>query len=146
MTGFAGPGNETDPMTKFWSDMMSTMSAMGTATMPKPPTQEDMLKQMRRAFFDAWAVKCEEFMQSDAFLAMMKQSMESSLAFREKTNEFLKKTLADAHMPSRDDTDSILVALSSLQERMLDKLDGLSERVAALESSSGKTSAKGKKS
>jgi len=145
MTGFAGPGQEADPISKFWSDMMTSM---GAASMPKPPTQEELLKQMRRAFFDAWAAKCDEFMRSEAFLAMMKQSMESSLAFREKTNAFLKRSLGDAQMPSRDDTDSILIALRSLQEKMLDKLDVLTERVAALESSSGKASSttKGKKS
>ncbi len=130
-------------MTKFWSDIMSTL---GASAMPKAPTQEDILKQMRRAFFDAWAVKCEEFLGSDAFLSMMKQSMENSLSFREKTNAFLKQTLKDAHMPSHDDTAAILIALRSLQEKMLDKLDAVEQRVGALESQTAKSSAKGKTS
>lgn len=143
MTGFAGPGHEADPMTKFWSDIMS---AMGPSAMPKAPTQEDVLKQMRRAFFDAWAIKCEEFLGSDAFLGMMKQSMENSLSFREKTNEFLKQSLSDAQMPSRDDTAAILIALRSLQEKMIDKLDAIERRVSSLESQTSTTSAKGKQS
>ena len=142
MTGFAGPGSETDPFAKFWSDMMA---GMGGAA-PQAPAQEDMLRQMRRTFFDAWAHQCEEFMRSDAFLAMMKQSMETALAFREKTNEFLNKTLNDAQMPSREDTDSILIAVRSLQEQVLDRLDGLSQRVEALEAPNGRAEAKGKKS
>ncbi len=142
MTGFAGPGSETDPFTKFWSDMMA---GMGGAA-PQAPAQEDMLRQMRRTFFDAWAQQCEEFMRSDAFLAMMKQSMETALAFREKTNEFLNKTLNDAQMPSREDTDSIQIAIRTLQEQVLDRLDGLSQRVEALEARNGRPSAKGKKS
>lgn len=143
MTGFTGSGHDADPITKFWSDVMASM---GAGTMPKPPSQEDILKQMRRAFFDAWAAKCEDFMQSDAFLGMMKQSMESTLAFREKTNEFLKSSLGSAQMPSRDDTDSILITLRSLQEKMLDKLDGLSDRVARLETSLERAPTKGKTS
>jgi len=142
MTGFAGPGSETDPFTKFWSDVMAGMS--GAA--PQGSAQEDMLRQMRRTFFDAWAKQCEEFMRSEAFLAMMKQSMEAALAFREKTNEFLNKTLNDAQMPSREDTDSILIAVRSMQEQVLDRLDGLSQRVDALEASNGRSPAKGKRS
>ncbi len=142
MMGFAGPGSETDPFTKFWSDIMA---GMGGAA-PQGQAQEDMLRQMRRTFFDAWAKQCEEFMRSDAFLAMMKQSMETALAFREKTNAFLNKTLNDAQMPSREDTDSILIAVRSLQEQVLDRLDGLSQRVEALEARNGRPPAKGKKS
>ena len=143
MTGFAGTGSETDPFTRFWSDIMAGMS--GGVGAPGS-TQDDMMRQMRRVFFDAWAQQCEEFMRSDAFLAMMKQSMESALAFREKTNEYLNKALNDAHMPSREDTDSILIAVRTLQEQVLDRLDGLSKRVEALEARNGRPSAKGKKS
>lgn len=142
MMGFSGPESETDPFTKFWSDIMA---GMGGAA-PQGSAQEDMLLQMRRTFFDAWAHQCEEFMRSDAFLAMMKQSMETALAFREKTNEFLNKTLNDAQMPSREDTDSIQIAIRTLQEQVLDRLDALSQRVEALEARNGRPPAKGKKS
>ena len=37
MTGFAGPGSQTDPFTKFWSDMMA---GMGGAA-PQGSAQED---------------------------------------------------------------------------------------------------------
>jgi len=43
-------------------------------------------------------------------------------------------------MPARSDTDSILVVLRSMEDRVLERIDRLSHRVDALESSVSGTS------
>lgn len=131
-SGFNGP-NPTDPFSQFWFDMMSKMGA-GAFTPPRTtsPT-DDMMKQMRQAFFDSWAKYCEEFMRSEQFLSMMKKSMDGALAFRTQLNEFMTKALHEKQMPARSDTDSILLVLRSLEERVLDRIERLSDRVANLE-------------
>lgn len=88
---------------------------------------------MRRAFLDAWAKSCDEFMRSDHFLEMMKRSMDSSLAFREQMNQFLGQTLQSGPIPSREDTDAILLAVRTLEENIVDRLDALAQRVDQLE-------------
>jgi hypothetical protein len=128
-------GSATDPFTKFWTDCVSQMTGAGFTPTP-PQVSEDAMKQMRRAFFDAWAHHCEEFMRSPAFLEGMKKSMDGALAFREQLNEFMTKALHEAQAPARSDTDSIMLVLRSLEERVLDRLDRLEEKVASLDDSS----------
>ena len=141
MTEFAGTGSEVDPFIRFWSDIMAGMSGSSPS---RGSMQEDMLRQMRQTFFDTWAKQCEDFMRSEAFLAMMKQSLDNALTFRERTSEFLQKTLNDAQMPSREDTESILTTVRALQEQVLDRLEALTRRVEALETSTGRLSTEGK--
>lgn len=126
------PGDTADPFTKFWTDMMTAAPATSAAA-AFAPSQEESLKQMRRAFLGAWAKSCDEFMHSERFLEMMKRSMDSSLAFREQMNTFLSGALQDSAFPSRDDTDSILQAVRTLDERVVGRIEELSRRVETLE-------------
>ncbi|MBI1825392.1 MAG: hypothetical protein HY287_05515 [Planctomycetes bacterium] len=130
-----------DPFSKFWIDMMSKMSS-GTASAQQPARAESVEK-MRRAFFDAWAHHCDEFMRSDQFLESMKKTMDGALAFKQQVNEFLTRTLHETQMPARSDTDSIMLVLRSLEERLFEKIDGLSNRVGNLEKHMGAGGAPG---
>jgi len=120
---------------------------MGGAAFPGSEAAYDAtMKAMRKTFFDAWAQQCEEFMRSKAFLQAMKQSMDSALAFREQVNKFMGQAMKDSPLPTREDTDAILQSLHGFQERVLDRIDALADRVSRLEAASdGATSpAKGK--
>jgi len=124
----------SDPFSRFWVDLMSKMS--GTPFAPTASQmQDDAMKRTRQAFFDAWAHHCDEFLRSDAFLDVLKKSMDSALAFKQELNEFMTKALHDQQLPARSDTDSILVVLRSMEDRVLERIDRLSSRVDALESS-----------
>lgn len=125
-------GAVADPFTKFWTDCVSKISGAGLSP-TTPKISDDAIQQMRRAFFDAWAHHCDEFMRSPAFLDGMKKAMDGALAFREQLNEFMTKALHEAQAPARSDTDSIMLVLRSLEERVLDRLDRLEERVASLD-------------
>ncbi|MDO8632723.1 MAG: hypothetical protein Q7R41_19755 [Phycisphaerales bacterium] len=128
-----------DPFSKFWMDCLTKMASAGFAPPPSSTTEssEEAVKQMRRAFFDSWAQHCEEFMRSPAFLEGMKRAMDSSLAFREQLNEFMTRALHEGQIPARSDTDSILVVLRSLEDRVLDRLDRLEKRVASMNGTQG---------
>lgn len=125
-------GTSPDPFTKFWSDCVSKMTGTGFAPAASN-LSDDAMKQMRRAFFDAWANHCDEFLRSPAFLEGMKKAMDGALAFREQLNEFMTQALHHAQAPARTDTDSIMLVLRSLEERVLVRLDRLERRVASLE-------------
>lgn len=133
-----GDGNHSvpggDPFTAFWSDWMTRMSGLGMAP---PASAPDMMEQMRKTFFGAMARHAEEFMRSDQFLGAMKQSMDNALAFKQQLNQFLTKNLQSAQMPSRSDTDHVVLLVRGMEERLAGKLDDLSARVAELEAASG---------
>jgi hypothetical protein len=129
-----------DSFTRMWTDMLASMSsaAVGQAF---GASKEDAAKQMRQAFFDAWAKACDEYMHSPQFLDLMKRSMDGAIAFREQMNKFLSNVMEDGVLPSRDDTDSILQAVRTLEDRVLDRLEALSQRVEALEATEGGSTA-----
>ena len=122
-----------DPFMKFWTDFMGKMSASG---MPSPQPSPDFLNQMRRTFFDAMAEQADQFMRSEAFLAAMKQGMETSLAWQQSLNQFLQKGLAAAQMPSKVDSDHLVSLVRGMEERVLERLDELAKRIDRLEGAS----------
>jgi len=120
-----------DPFMRFWTDLMSRMTAAGL-TPPQPPP--DLLQQLRRSFFDALSEQADQFLRSEAFLNAMKQAMETSLAWQQAINQFLHKGLAAAQIPSQAEAEHLVVLLRGMEERVLDRIEDLSRRVAALES------------
>ena len=89
-----------DPMTRFWTDMVGRMAA---TSMSAPPASQEMIEQMRSAFLDVLSRHTDEFLRSEQFLAAMKQSMDSALAFRQQLNELLTKSLETLQMPTSSD-------------------------------------------
>lgn len=117
--------------TKFWTDAMGRMAPQAGAMFGDSP--DEMTKQMRQAFFDAWERHCEEFLKSEAFLESMKKSLDHAIAFREQMNQFFTKTLNTYQMPSQEDTDSILLAVRRLEDRVLKRVDDLARRIETVE-------------
>ncbi|MGB0717402.1 MAG: hypothetical protein ACPGXK_16105 [Phycisphaerae bacterium] len=133
MNGFGNNSNATDAFAQFWTDVASRMSGAGMSAFQQQ-SQEAMAKAMRQAFFDAWAKQSEEFLSSDAFLDSMKQSMDSALMFREQVNQFVNRAAADSPFSTREDTETMTQVLRSFEERVVDRLERLSERMDELES------------
>lgn len=128
----------TDAWMKFWSDVMAKFPGMAAATAQQPQqtstmTPSEMLAKMQQAFLQAWARSLDEYMRSEAFLSMMKKSMEGALSFRQYMDEFMRKTLHAGQAPSRADTGDIMQFLHGFEARVLDQLADLSRRVEALE-------------
>lgn len=133
MNSSENSANPYDAFTKFWSDMTGRMAAAGVQQ-PFATQDGDNVKRVQRAFFEAWAQYCDEFMRSPAFLEAMKKSMENSIALREQLNKFLTKTMQDFQIPSRVDTDAITELLHGIEDRLADRLDTVNERIDKLES------------
>ncbi len=124
----------TDPFTQLWTDMMGRMA--GAAAVPIPTPGTDFNEQMRKTFFTALSDYSEKYMRSEQFLASMKQMMDNSLALKQQINQFLTGSLQAAQMPSRTDTDHIVLQLRGLEQRVMGKLDALTDRIDALEATS----------
>ena len=133
-------GNHTsmgmDPFTRFWTEFMTR--AGGGSMMPPLAMTPEGMEQARKTFFEVLAKHAEEFMRSEQFLTAMKHSLDNALAFKQQMNQFLTRGLQTAQMPSRADSDHMVLLIRGVEDRILDKLDELGERVEALESTKGK--------
>lgn len=127
---------------KFWADMMTKMGpmgGMGPASQVNQSSQfTESAQQMQRVFFDAWAKYCDEFMRSEQFLQMMKQSVDGAVQLKKQTDEWLAKTVEGMQMPTRDDVHESIAAIREMEKRISARIDELGQRVEGLEKSKGK--------
>ncbi|MGH7969028.1 MAG: hypothetical protein ACREIC_09915 [Limisphaerales bacterium] len=114
--------------------MSKMMQAAFTFTPNSPPPE--VLRQIRNGIFQALSGSWEEFMRSPQFLDGMKQWMENAIAFRKISNDFMGRMRNEVQAPARSDIDNILLAVRHMEQRLLDRVDELSEQVRVLE---GKT-------
>jgi len=117
---------------KLW--MQSASKMFQAALSVAPQSEPEALNQIRVAMFQALAQAWEEFMRSPQFLDSMKQWMENAVNFRKMSGEFLAKMRNEMQAPSRDDVDTIMLAIRHLETRLLDRIDGISEEMGALKS------------
>ena len=113
------------------------------ASPPGMPTP-DGARQMRTAFFRAWADYCDELMRSPEFLETMKQSMAGAVEFRRQLNESLGKMHHEFQGTSRQDVDHLMQSMAHVERRVLNAVEGLSDqleevnaRLDALEGAAG---------
>ena len=129
-----------DPLAGVWIDFFAKMGAPAAAVggfAPPPDASNAMLKQMQRVFLDAMAKYCDDFMRSEQFLSMMKQTMDRSLAFKQQLDQFLANLQKGIQAPARADIDDLAGTLLKIEERVLDRLDALEKKVAAVEDTRG---------
>ena len=84
-----------DPFRQFWGDFFSRVGMSPSAPSPAqtPTPSKEAVQQMQRVFFDALAKYCDDFMRSEQFLQMMKETMDRSLAFKQQVDQFLSQAL-----------------------------------------------------
>ena len=68
-------------------------------------------------------------MRSPQFLEGMKQCMENAVAFRKMTNEVMGRMRNEMQAPSRNDVDTIMLSVRHLEQRILARLDELSQQI-----------------
>lgn len=127
-----------DPFTQFWGDMITRMGMPsggepGSESGGAGPMSPEAAKQMQRVFLDALAKYCDDFMRSEQFLAMMKEAMDRSLAFKQQVDQFLTQLHRGVQAPSKTDVDDISGLLRSIEANVLDRLERLESSVAAVE-------------
>lgn len=122
-----------DPLSQFWTDMFSRMNVPQAGAGAGPSMPHESQKQMQRIFFDAMAKFCDDYMRSEQFLQMMKESMDRSLAFKQQVDSFLTQLYRGAQAPAKADVDDISGLLRSIEANVLDRLSSLESKVAAVE-------------
>jgi transposase len=125
---FPGP----DAFTRMWSDFSSQMMKAGAAFTPDH-TPPEAARDMRAAMFRAWSDYCEQFMRSEEFLKMMKQSLSASIEARKQLNEFMGRAHHEFQGVSRQDVDQMMLSMRHMERRVVDALERLDDRLEALD-------------
>lgn len=126
------PKNETTEeqwtsFQKIWTETMSkTMQAAFTFTPTSPPPE--VLRQIRSGIFSALAESWEQFLRSPEFLETTRQWMDQAVAFRKTSNDFMGKVRHEMQAPSREDIDTIMLAVRHMEKRLLDRIEQLGAR------------------
>ena len=92
-------------------------------------------------------------MRSPEFLSTMKQTMDSAIAFKKMTNEFLVKAHDEMQGTSKEDLRALLAAVGRMEANVHARLDRLEERLDEMNAkpsatkvkSAGKAAARPKK-
>jgi hypothetical protein len=124
-----------DPLSQFWGDFFTRagMSPPSGASAQSASPSKEAVQQMQRVFFDALAKYCDDFMRSEQFLTMMKETMDRSLAFKQQVDQFLGQLQRGVQSPAKADMDDLGGLLRSIEERVLSRLSALEDQVAAVE-------------
>ena len=125
--GTSGP-EQWEAFQKVWADTFNRMLQVGMTFTPES-TPPEFIKQMRSSIFQAMAQSWEEFLRSPQFLDGMKQWMDSAIAFRKLHTETMTRIHEETRTPSSDDIDAVLVAMRRLEQRIVDRIEELVERL-----------------
>src|SRR5437667_728582 len=128
---FTNTAEQAAAFQKIWMESMSRLMQTAFTLTPNSPPPE-VLKQIRGGIFQALAESWEEFMRSPQFLEGMKQWMETAVAFRKVSSEFLAKARNEMQAPSRDDIDTVMLNIRHIEKRLLDRIEELSQQIQAL--------------
>lgn len=132
---------------KIWGDTFTRMMQLGFTFSPESAPPEFM-RQMRAGIFQGLSQAWDQFLRSPQFLDGMKQWMDNAMAFRKMSNDFLSKARHETQSTSREDIDSIMLAVRHMETRVLDRVEDLSAEVNQLnrrmDEVSGKKSSSGR--
>jgi hypothetical protein len=117
---------------KIWIDTMSRMMK-AAATFTPDAVPPEVLRQIRNGIFQALTESWNEFLRSPQFQEGMKQWLEEAVAFRKLSNDLMTKVRKEMQAPSRDDIDTVMLAVRHMEARVLDRVEELAREVQKLQ-------------
>ena len=113
---------------KLWLDTFGGMASVWSQYSPDAPPPEEMRK-MRSGMLKAVAGAWDEFIRTPQFMEMMKVSLNGALDMRRMARDGINKIHEQFETPSKEDLDSILLAIRHVERRLLEALEGVDDRV-----------------
>jgi hypothetical protein len=130
--------DQTAAFARMWTDTCAKLmqAAMTFSPETAPP---ELLRQIRAGLMQALTHSWEEFLRSPQFLEGSKQMMEQAVAFRKLSADFLSNARHATEGATRDDVESLRVALTRVESRLAGQMDALSKQVSQLAGSTGQS-------
>jgi hypothetical protein len=116
---------------KLWMDSLTEMAGVWSQYSAGSPPIDEMRK-MRGGMLKVLAETWDEYMRTPQFLEMMKASLNGALDLKRMAREGMNRVHEQFENPSKQDVDAVLLAIRHVERRLLDRLEGLDDRVANL--------------
>jgi len=117
---------------KLWMDSFTNMASVWSQYSPgSPPTEE--LRRMRGGMLKVLSETWDEYMRTPQFLEMMKASLNGMLDLKRMAREGMNRVHDQFENTSKEDVDDMLLAIRHVERRLVDRLEGIDDRVAKLD-------------
>ena len=116
---------------KLWTDSFANMTSVWSGFSPGSPPLEEMRK-MRGGMLKVLAETWDEYMRTPLFMEMMKASLNGALDLKRMAREGMNRVHEQFENPSKQDVDDVLLSIRHVERRLLERLEGLDDRVASL--------------
>lgn len=116
---------------KIWGETFSKLMQTGFTFSPESAPPE-FLRQMRAGLLQALSQSWEQFLRSPQFMEGTRQWMDQAIAFRKLSSDFFNKVRHETQAPSREDIDSVMLAVRHMETRILDRVEDLAAQVTEL--------------
>ena len=117
---------------RLWTDSFANMASVWSQFSPGSPPSDEMRK-MRGGMLQVLAETWDEYMRTPLFMEMMKASLNGALDLKRMARDGMTRVHEQFENPSKEDIDGVLMAIRHVERRLLDRLEGLNERVVNLD-------------
>ena len=117
---------------KLWTDSFMNMASVWSQYSPFSPPVDEMRK-MRGGMLKVLGETWDEYMRTPQFMELMKASLNGALDLKRMAREGMNRAHEQFENPSKEDIDGVLMAIRHVERRLLDRLEGLDERVVNLD-------------
>jgi len=117
---------------KLWLDSFANMASTWSEFSPSSPPGDE-LRKMRGGMLKVLAETWDEYMRTPQFMELMKASLNGALDLKRMARDGINRVHEQFENPSKEDIDDLLLAVRHVERRLLDRLEGLDNRVANLD-------------
>ncbi|WP_150107517.1 hypothetical protein [Pedosphaera parvula] len=118
---------------KIWMDSFTKLVQAGSIGLTPGTPPPESLRQLRGSIFNALSESWEDYMRSPQFKESMKTMMDNAIAFRKANNDFFTQAQHAVQGTAREDIDNVLAAIRQAEDRVLNRLEAMAERLEQLE-------------
>jgi hypothetical protein len=130
---------QVDPVVKpfvdMWSDYM-TQANNATRSLLSEFEEHANLKSWQRRWSDAVSKSMEAYMRSPGFLQTMKHNTDAAIQTKRQANDVASEVARNLNLPMASDISGLFERLHSVEEQILNRLDGIDKRLQAIEEQS----------
>jgi hypothetical protein len=116
-------------LSNLWIDFATRMTTAGDMAPNPCTTPTDAARDARSNIFETMTRYTDEFLRSEQFLQLMKQSLDASLLFRQQMNDFLTQAHHEMKGVAQEDVDNVLRSVRRMEKRTLEQLLAISSRL-----------------